>query len=1719
DLNSLFAGGFSLDEIVEALRSAQEVNLDDYLADLAAQIAADPDTGGKYDSIFADLRPTNFPDRETWDAAWDARLQQALRELGELPADEVDALRSAARIATGIDPDDSVVGAVDREWQHGLIALVSLQLKEDMVVLAPDACAKAAYDLARWATIDRSVASWGVPLTGLRGEQLNIPGGVSQDGAISVARGIVQEISTRFNVNVDSAQGVIAQTHDYPYAPAMDYAAVRTRPWHLDELRSVRDALAHFAPLLGNSRAGSTRGHEEQEVRSVSAVTFRLDQGGIIPKAVSEYVGQFHNFSLFSDAEVGDFGGGVRGVESAATREIARGVLGYVQDVFTIAFDTWDDDGRAILVEHAEKPVGGALTAEADFIASIEASRLDLAAFAKESPLHARAIERLSKKYPDLFESDKDAERLAAELRSELPAFNVTVRAWTADGWPNFRNERPITQYGAINPAEDLAETAMYYFIEPDTLRARAPKRAAFFDDLVQGWSLEGTSTPASRNLVASGSPGDSEFDQSGRVGSTADSAPDDDRGVRLGTEPNKGTGRTDAHIEIGTPVSRKSTDDEAGPQVQTMSGPTQDTAPASAAHGPKRFSQVVADRHKWLFVINPDDHKEALTKFPANPGSLYDHQLSPGFQRSMLTTFGSVLDGDVVQVETLDWSQYAEVHALATSWTAGLFKMTGVGDSVGSFPIGERALAADLLDERVLGRRLIATPEDRRAAIDAGEQEPLTLLRVIDGMPIIYAMYGAEDTPAAVTAMFDDFRTAVDNARDDSDRLLHAIGQLVRRLHVLHPFLDGNGRVNIFVLMQRLLLEYGFRPVVHSDLNSLFAGGFSLDEIVEALRSAQEVNLDDYLADLAAQIASDPDSGSRNDSELELGLPAPMQSTPDTGRDYDAIFAGLRPSNFPDIGTWNAAWDARLEQARDDLRAVPASEAKALRSAAHIATGVPRAALSGVGPYESTVGSIARKRLRGLIALVSLQLKDDATLPADVRKKAAYDLFSWAMIVWCLTSPGVLLTRRGEQLKIPDGVSQRAAIYEALDIVQEINTRFNVSVHSVQGVAAQTHQYPDVPAMDYDAVRTRPWSLDELRGVLAALRHFAPLLGGRRANSTRRLEEQEIRSVSAVTFSLNDDGIIPKADGEYVAPFRNFSLFSTGEVSDFGGGVRGIESLATREIAYGLLDYVLDDFMVAFGTWHADGRSILVEHAEEPVGGALTAVGDFIASIEAGRDDLADFRKRSPKHAGAISQLWMKFPDLFESDKDAEYLAAELSEHLPAFNDEVGAWTADGWPNFRNERPITQYGATDPAEDLAESVKYYFLDPQALRERAPQRFAFLDSLVQSWSLDSTARPGELVASGNPDNRSDSDSDSNSRSEPGDPDGFDDHDSSDGDRDFDEDRDSQHGDKHESDVDDEQSEGMSRAGTHIEIAAPMSRKPADGGEARPQVPAMADPDRDTAPASTVHGPKHRYFSQVVEDHQKWLFVINPNDHKEALKKFPANPGSLYDHQLSPGLQKSMLTAFGSVLDGDVVHVATLDWPKYAEVHTLATSRTPGNFALSGDDGVTWVSFWMGERALAADLLDERVLGRRLIATPEDRRAALDAGEQEPLTLILEIDGMLRVDAICRAEDTPAVVNAMFDDFRTAVDNARDDSDRLLHAIGQLVRRLHVLHPFLDGNGRVNIFVLMQRLLLEYGFRPVVHSDLNSLFAGGFSLDEIVEALRSAQEVNLDDYLA
>ncbi len=92
--------------------------------------------------------------------------------------------------------------------------------------------------------------------------------------------------------------------------------------------------------------------------------------------------------------------------------------------------------------------------------------------------------------------------------------------------------------------------------------------------------------------------------------------------------------------------------------------------------------------------------------------------------------------------------------------------------------------------------------------------------------------------------------------------------------------------------------------------------------------------------------------------------------------------------------------------------------------------------------------------------------------------------------------------------------------------------------------------------------------------------------------------------------------------------------------------------------------------------------------------------------------------------------------PQHLEATAVHELAHGLLGYRLIDFVKEVGYWTDavdDPAAKAGEEPPITPYAGRNPGEDLTETVKYFFMKPDALQRQCPKRYEFMKKEVASW--------------------------------------------------------------------------------------------------------------------------------------------------------------------------------------------------------------------------------------------------------------------------------------------------------------------------------------------------------------------------------------------------
>ena len=248
-----------------------------------------------------------------------------------------------------------------------------------------------------------------------------------------------------------------------------------------------------------------------------------------------------------------------------------------------------------------------------------------------------------------------------------------------------------------------------------------------------------------------------------------------------------------------------------------------------------------------WRGYLDPEHHGEARRTHPDNPGELYDHQESPGFQASMMTAYDEYLNsGDITA--PVDFAMYQGMHDAVVSQLRKKPDVSGQRRGMTVFPLRASSPTPSVTREGLGGRPLMAEV-DPRAPLPA-DLDALTWAASVPENPqvLISTHYSPEEVPGLVTEALARYYAELDGARTDRERF-RAIGRVVRTIHIVHPYDDTNRRLNVHVLLPRLLLAAGYQPVIFKDMDRLFQGGRSLEQIADALERGQGLNLlDDNL-------------------------------------------------------------------------------------------------------------------------------------------------------------------------------------------------------------------------------------------------------------------------------------------------------------------------------------------------------------------------------------------------------------------------------------------------------------------------------------------------------------------------------------------------------------------------------------------------------------------------------------------------------------------------------------------------------------------------------------------------------------------------------------------------------------------------------------------------------------------------------------------------------
>ncbi|WP_428263371.1 hypothetical protein, partial [Haliangium sp.] len=274
-------------------------------------------------------------------------------------------------------------------------------------------------------------------------------------------------------------------------------------------------------------------------------------------------------------------------------------------------------------------------------------------------------------------------------------------------------------------------------------------------------------------------------------------------------------------------------------------------------------------------------------------------------------------------------------------------------------------------------------------------------------------------------------------------------------------------------------------------------------------------------------------------------------------------------------------------------------------------------AAMAGMGTDEEGVYA-ALAPLDGDAAKIAkveqeYQKKYKVTLLSDVM-----DDFSGDELKHVLELLGQRST--GEQVDVANDEEAK----KAAEIINEIYVEHGIDVNSQAGVDAIYASYDDVPKAIRDQLKTKEWKYKELVALKKALDHFSPILGSGRAGSTRSGDDQEITTVSKVDQAIDENtaaGVLDTTTlGEYFEDSTNFSMFTAGTNStiDFSDNAKQLEGTAVHEIAHGLMEYALGDYISELEYWDSRYKASGKAGAEAPITdyGATNASEDLSEAV-----------------------------------------------------------------------------------------------------------------------------------------------------------------------------------------------------------------------------------------------------------------------------------------------------------------------------------------------------------------------------------------------------------------------------------------------------------------------------------------------------------------------
>jgi hypothetical protein len=270
------------------------------------------------------------------------------------------------------------------------------------------------------------------------------------------------------------------------------------------------------------------------------------------------------------------------------------------------------------------------------------------------------------------------------------------------------------------------------------------------------------------------------------------------------------------------------------------------------AIHGaPKKYIPPQARRSRtldelpkekwWKLFIDKKYHGQH------DPETYFDRDQSSGYSTAMRKAFevtlckrgecfgvrvdaklylalhGLVISGVLINEKGSKWSEYTSDKVT----TFGMYNWEHWEQDPKAFGIAEQEVS-DAIKE-MCKEGLIYTLDQAMSLQKKAEIG----VRVITAMGRAQIGYTSGECSVRVGKIFSIYYEAM-GVTDDREQRLAIIARTIRALHVGHFFRDANGRLNIFVLLNKLLSDAGFCPVILPHGPEVFGGMKTIARLME---------------------------------------------------------------------------------------------------------------------------------------------------------------------------------------------------------------------------------------------------------------------------------------------------------------------------------------------------------------------------------------------------------------------------------------------------------------------------------------------------------------------------------------------------------------------------------------------------------------------------------------------------------------------------------------------------------------------------------------------------------------------------------------------------------------------------------------------------------------------------------------------------------------------